>query len=54
MKEKSDGLVLEESGYRNMVKIIDWNERRHRHEAKKKLNQHSELSTALKLWDEAQ
>ncbi len=46
------GLTLEEQGYRNMVRILDWNERRHQHVAKHKLNQHSELSTALALQDE--
>ena len=42
-------LQLEEQGYRNMIRIIDWNERRHQYNAKHKLQQHSELSTALAI-----
>jgi hypothetical protein len=50
-EEKIDGLKLEEQGFRNAIRIIDWNERRHQHVAKQKLKQHSELSTALRNQD---
>ena len=50
--KESVGLKLEEQGYRNMIRIIDWNERRHQYNAKHKLQQHSELSTALALQDQ--
>lgn len=47
-----NGLIIDEQGYKNIMKIIDWNERRHQHVAKHKLQQHSELSTALQLQDQ--
>ena len=28
-EEMADGLKLEEQGFRNAIRIIDWNERRH-------------------------
>lgn len=31
------GLTLEEQGYKNVIRIIDWNERRHQYNAKHKL-----------------
>ena len=50
--KESIGLTLEEQGYKNVIRIIDWNERRHQYNAKHKLKQHSELSTALALQDQ--
>ena len=43
-----NGLKLEEQGYRNLIQIIDWNERRHQHVARLKLQQQSNLSAELK------
>lgn len=36
-KVEPNGLKLDEQGYRNVVQIIDWNERRHQHVARNKL-----------------
>jgi len=35
--KESIGLSLEEQGYKNVIRIIDWNERRHQYNAKHKL-----------------
>ena len=36
-RKETVGLTLEEQGYRNMIRIIDWNERRHQYNAKHNL-----------------
>jgi hypothetical protein len=45
------GLKLEEQGFRNQVRIIDWNERRHQYVARWKLQQHGDLSAAIREQD---